>query len=125
MNTYSLPEPVETTLYDVDGNRWGRQGRYWTSDYAKNNYLFGTLLSNYGPLTSEPPIKEGDMISLRQFFTLPADSVMKEKGNTPFYLDSYNCAHYSRTIIEESDLKNICIPKPDEKVFKLLQIGED
>ena len=65
------------------------------------------------------------MISLRQFFTLPAGSVMKEKGETPFYLDSYNCAHYSHMILEESDLKNICNPKPDEKVFKLLQIGED
>ena len=43
MNTYSLPEPVETTLYDVDGNRWDHQGHYWT-DYAKNNYLFGTLV---------------------------------------------------------------------------------
>ena len=124
MNTYSLPEPVETTLYDVDGNRWDRQGHYWT-DYAKNNYLFGTLVFYYGPLTSEPLINVGDMISLRQFFTLPADSVMKEKGNTPFYLDSYNCAHYSHMILEESDLKNICNPKPDEKVFKLLQIGED
>ena len=91
----------------------------------KITYLFGTLLSNCGPLTSEPPIKEGDMISLRQFFTLPAGSVMKEKGETPFYLDSYNCAHYSHMILEESDLKNICNPKPDEKVFKLLQIGED
>ena len=122
MNTYSLPEPVETTLYDVDGIVKVVIGH---QTMQKITTFFGALLSNYGPLTSEPLINVGDMISLRQFFTLPAGSVMKEKGETPFYLDSYNCAHYSHTILEESDLKNICNPKPDEKVFKLLQIGED
>ena len=63
MNTYSLPKPVETTLYDKDGNRWDSQGRYWTSDYAKNNYFFSIINTNHPSVgVGAPSIKSARKI---------------------------------------------------------------
>lgn len=86
MTTYQLPPEPEAPVWDKNGNKFVRvpvvsfHDRYsWTSTSVPDaeNYSWNELVYVFGPLTSTPPIKEGDTgLTAEQVWDLPNGSVI-------------------------------------------------
>lgn len=85
--TFAIPPEPEGPIWDKHGSEWWRQGNMWRKDGALTEYMWSTLINNFGPLTSTPPDKPtwnvGDTISQGDDLrVLPTGAILESEHKT-------------------------------------------